>query len=152
MITKLNDIIDTLLQIILAFLFSNLILVVFLQITARNIFQVPVTWTLDLAQLIFSWCIFLGAALALRHGGHYLVDLWAKNSRFDFIPKFATYVASLAVIYVLIWHGALMSMIGLNRESLALNISEFWFYLPIPICGGLMVLFLIEKFIKGEVL
>jgi TRAP-type C4-dicarboxylate transport system permease small subunit len=150
MIAKLNSVLDRGLRSVLATLFVGLIGVVFLQVVARNVLKIPVTWTLDLAQLIFSWSIFLGAALAFRYGGHYLVDLWKKDSSFDFLPKTVTFFASCAVIYVLTWHGTIMSMIGLNRTSLALNISEFWFYLPIPLCGALMGLFLLEKLISGD--
>ncbi|MFK8036205.1 MAG: TRAP transporter small permease [Hyphomicrobiales bacterium] len=150
MIAKLNSIIDRVLQSVLATLFAGLIAVVFLQVAARNVFKIPVVWTLDLAQLIFSWCIFLGAALAFRYGGHYLVNLWKEDSRLEFMPRTVAFLASCAVIFVLTWHGTIMSMIGLNRTSLSLGISEFWFYLPIPLCGALMGLFLLEKLIKGD--
>lgn len=150
MIAKLNDVMDRILQSVLAVLFSGLIGVVFLQVVARNVLKVPITWTLDLAQLIFSWSIFLGAALAFRYGGHYLVNLWKVDSPLEFLPRTVTFLASCVVIFVLTWHGIIMSMIGLNRTSLTLNISEFWFYLPIPLCGALMGLFLLEKLMNGN--
>ncbi len=150
MLVRFNSFLDSILQVILAILFSGLITVVFMQVVARNILKIPLVWTLDLAQLIFSWCIFLGAALAFRYNGHYLVDLWKKDSSFEFLPRSAVLIASLAVVYVLTWHGIQMSLIVLNRMSLSLNISIFWFYVPIPICGALIGLFLLEKVIKGE--
>ena len=54
------------------------------------------------------------------------------------------------MIYVLTRYGVVMSMIALNRLSLSLGISEFWFYLPIPLSGALMGLFLLEKLVNGE--
>ena len=150
MIMKLNDAMDRLLRSVLAALFAGLISVVFIQVFARNVLKVPMTWTLDLAQLIFSWCIFLGAALAFRYGTHYLVNIWNEDSRFNILPRVVTFLSSCIVIFVLTWHGTIMSMIGLNRTSLALNISEFWFFLPIPICGTLMGFFLLEKLLNGD--
>ncbi|CAN0485418.1 unnamed protein product [Scytosiphon promiscuus] len=144
MLKILGDTLDRIFQMVLACLFAGLIAVVFIQVAARNILMVPMTWTLDLAQLLFSWCIFLGAAFAYRRGGHYLVNLWPKNSPLNIIPQIATYLAAAIVVFVLVWHGIVMSQIGLNRVSLALNISEFWFYLPIPICGAFIGLFTIE--------
>ena len=70
-----------------------------------------------------------------------------KDSPWQLLPKAVSFLASIAVIYVLAWHGIKMSQIGLDRLSLVLDISEFWFYLPIPICGVLMGLFLIEKLV-----
>ncbi len=150
MLKTFGDALDRIFQMVLACMFAALIIVVFMQVAARNILMVPMTWTLDLAQLLFSWCIFLGAAFAYRRGGHYLVNLWPDDSPLNIIPKVATYLAAGVVVYVLVWHGAIMSQIGLNREALSLNISEFWFYLPIPICGALIGLFTIESLLIGK--
>lgn len=144
MLNTIGDFLDKIFQWVLAGLFAGLIAVVFIQVAARNILLMPMTWTLELAQLLFSWCIFLGAAFAYRRGGHYLVNLWPANSPLNILPKVSTYLAAIIVVFVLVWHGTIMSQIGLNRVSLSLNISEFWFYLPIPICGALIGLFTIE--------
>lgn len=144
------DFIDRLVRGILALLFAGLIAVVAFQIAARNILLISSPWSLDVAQLLFSWCIFLGAGLAFRYREHYTVNLWPAHSPLDIIPAIAAFLASVAVIFVLIRHGIAMSGIGLNRLSLSLNISEFWFYLPIPVCGFLMALFQLEKLTKGE--
>lgn len=149
MLKTFGDALDRLFQTILAGLFAGLIAVVFVQVAARNILMVPMTWTLDLAQLLFSWCIFLGAAFAYRRGGHYLVNLWPDDSPLNIIPRIATILAAGVVVFVLVWHGALMSQIGLNRVSLSLNISEFWYYVPIPICGVLIGLFTLESLTSG---
>lgn len=88
--------------------------------------------------------------MAFRHGQHYIVDLWPSDSQFNILPNVITLLSSGVVIIVLIRHGAAMSLLGFNRTSLGLGISEFWFYLPIPISGILMAVFLIEKLFKGE--
>ncbi len=143
------DFIDRLLRVILAGLFAGLIAVVALQVVARNILLVPVPWSLEVAQLLFSWCLFTGAALAFRYEEHYRVDLWSSNSPLDVIPKTTALLATVIVVFVLVRHGIEMSEIGLNRMSLSLNMSEFWFYLPIPVCGLLIALFQCEKLTKG---
>ena len=91
MITAINDQIDRVLRVFLALTFAGLILVVAIQVAARNVLLVPVPWTLDIAQLFFSWCIFIGAALAFRYGQHYLVNLWPIGGRFEFVPKVAAF-------------------------------------------------------------
>ena len=145
MLTRLNSVLEGLFGTVLAGLFAGLILVVFIQVVARNILQVPMIWTLDVAQLLFSWCIFLGAALAFRKGQHYVVDIWPHTGPFNMLPAIVPVLASAVVIYVLVRNGALMSEIGLNRTSPALGISEFWFFVPIPLGGVCMALFLVEN-------
>ncbi|NJN40653.1 MAG: TRAP transporter small permease subunit [Gammaproteobacteria bacterium] len=130
---------------VLAIAFGTLIAVVFAQVFARNVLAIPLIWTLDVAQLLFAWCIFLGAAVALRWNAHYSLELvpaaWARtNSAMVLIA----HVGSVVVIAVLIVSGWAFAQIGLNRLSLALGISEFWFFLPIPLGGAAMALFLAE--------
>jgi TRAP-type C4-dicarboxylate transport system permease small subunit len=145
MLTRFNAALARIFGHVLAVLFAGLIIVVFLQVTARNILHVPMTWTLDLAQLLFAWCIFLGAAMAFRNDQHYVVDVWPKTGPLNFLPVILPILASGVVIFVLVRNGSLMSLIGTNRLSPALGISEVWFFLPIPLGGLCMALFLLEK-------
>lgn len=149
MLNRFNTALVRIFGYALSGLFAGLILVVFTQVVARNILQVPMIWTLDMAQLLFSWCIFLGAALAFRQGQHYVVNIWPQTGRFNVLPVVVPILASAIVIYVLVWNGFAMSQIGLNRTSPALGISEFWFFVPIPLGGLCMALFLLESTIEG---
>ncbi len=149
MLSRLNDRLERVFGYVLAALFASLILVVFVQVMARNVLEIPLIWTLDAAQLLFSWCIFLGAALAFRKGEHYVVDLWPADGALNWIPVILSLAASVAVIFVLVNNGVAMSGVGLNRLSPSLGISEFWFFVPIPIAGAFMALFLVERILLG---
>lgn len=141
----LNRLLEHALLGVLAAAFAALIAVVFAQVFARNVLAMPLIWTLDIAQLLFAWCIFLGAAVALRWNAHYSLELiparWARTN--SAMVLFA-HVGSAVVVAVLITSGWAFAQIGLNRVSLALGISEFWFFLPIPLGGAAMALFLAE--------
>jgi len=150
MLSRLNDRLERAFGYVLAALFAALILVVFLQVMARNVLEIPLIWTLDAAQLLFSWCIFMGAALAFRKGEHYVVDLWPEHGGLTWIPAAVSLAVSAAVIFILVNNGAAMSGIGLNRLSPSLGISEFWFFVPIPIAGVFMALFLVERLLAGR--
>ena len=108
-IRTLNRRLDKALQMLLAVMFAYMIFVVFLQVFSRNVLEVSFIGILDIAQLLFSWSIFLGAAVALRWDTHYNLDL---------IPAH--------------WH------------KTSLQISGLWLFLPIPLGGIAMGLFLIE--------
>ncbi len=51
-----------------------------LQVLTRNVLRIPMLWTSDVAQLLFAWLIFVGAAIGLRQGAHYDVDLLPKGN------------------------------------------------------------------------
>lgn len=148
---RLNKYLDTGLRYFLAMLFAGMIVVVFTQVFARNVLQIPMVWTLDLAQLLFSWCIFIGAALALRWDAHYVLDLmpdhWVKGRT---SLKLLAHVGSVVVILVMLINGVIFTQMGMTRFAPALGISEFWFFLPIPLSAALMIPFLCEQ-IPGDI-
>ena len=129
--------------------FALLIATVTLQVASRNLFKVPIIWTLDVAQLLFSWLIFLGAAVAFRRGGHYAIDIipehWAGISAG---VNLVGIVLSGLVIFVLVYFGWDFTRIGLTRTAPALEISEAWYFLPIPLGGAMMAFFLVESSLK----
>ncbi|MCB2100765.1 MAG: TRAP transporter small permease [Rhodobacterales bacterium] len=145
MLRALNRGLEWLLTRLLTTCFGALIAVVFIQVFARNVLVLPQIWTLDVAQLLFAWCIFIGAAVALRWDAHYTLDLFpdhwtAPRALFRVIG----HVGSVIVVWVLIAPGWTFAQIGLNRFAPAIGISEFWFFLPIPLGGLAMALFLAE--------
>lgn len=150
MLTRIVDAVERAVSWALAALFAALICVVALQVLARNVFEMPMIWTLDLAQLLFSWCIFVGAAVAWRRGAHYEVNLWPGSGPAAAVPRVASVIAAAAVIAVLLVHGVRMTRIATVRESQSLGISELWFFLPIPLGAALMALFLVERLARGR--
>ena len=132
-------------EALLAAGFAALILTVGLQVLARNVLKIPIIWTGDVAQLLFGWLIFLGAACAYRRGAHYTVDLlpeaWDAGRRMLDLLGFAL---ALVVIHVLIVHGWTLAEIRRSGTVQSLGISRFWMFLPIPVSGALMALFWLE--------
>lgn len=126
-------------------MFLCLIVAVALQVLARNVLQAPMLWTSDVAQLLFSWLIFVGAAIGFRKGAHYAIDLLPRSN-----PLLQTFLdwlgvlAALAVIYILVFKGWNLTMIRSSGEIQSLGVSRLWLYLPIPVSGALMALYLVE--------
>ena len=123
-----------------------------MQVLARNLLGLPLIWTLDVAQLLFTWLIFVGAAVAFRKGAHYYVDLvpdrWAKTR---IVLDVVGLVAAAIVAWVLILNGADLVQIRSTGTIESLNISGLWVFLPIPIGGLLILLFLIEAALQLRV-
>ena len=149
MVTQLANAIERLCLIVLSLGFAGLIVTVAIQVLARSVFLIPIIWTLDVAQLLFSWMIFLGAAVAYRRGGHYVVDLvpahWRGPAR---AIRALSGVLSLIVLIVLLRFGWQFMLIGLNRQAQSLPISEAWYFAPIPLGAALMLFFSLEALVK----
>ncbi|WP_163272166.1 TRAP transporter small permease [Chelativorans alearense] len=145
MLTRISNAIIKVTEFGLWIGFLVLVVTVGLQVGVRNIFKLPLIWTLDLAQLLFSWLIFIGAAVAFRRGAHYMVDIWPEDwARFRAVLDIIAIAAAAVVIYVLIVHG--WTLVDIRRTSTvaSLGISHSWMFLPMPLSGGLMLIFLAE--------
>lgn len=130
--------------------FLALMITVGLQVVARNLLGLPLIWTLDVAQLLFSWLVFVGAAIAFRRGAHYVVDIWPEDSvRLDLALRIVGAVAASVVVYVLVRYGWAMVAIRHSSEIQSLGISRAWMFLPIPLGGAVMALFLLETMVAS---
>lgn len=125
--------------------FAALIITVALQVIARNILKLPMIWTGDLALLLFTWLIFIGAATGLRKGAHYVVDLLPMHR--PVVRLFAGIIAILAgmaVSWLMASHGWTLARMRASGEIQSLGISRFWIYLALPVSGYLMALYILE--------
>ncbi|RST83887.1 TRAP transporter small permease [Aquibium carbonis] len=149
MLKRFNDLVTLAVETALGVGFLALIGTVALQVVARNLLGLPFIWTLDLAQLLFSWLVFVGAAVAFRRGAHYTVDLWPENSpRIDRVLQAISLLGAVVVVFVLLRYGWNLTRIRWSGSVQSLGISRGWMFVPIPLSGALMLLFLIE-FLSG---
>jgi len=146
MVSRLASTLSRWVEVGLWLAFAALIITVGLQVFARNVLRVPLIWTLDVAQLLFSWLIFVGAAIAYRKGAHYTVDVIPARWRSAGIAlEVVGVLAALLVIYVLVVPGWTNVLIRSTGSISSLDISLMWTVLPLPISGLLMLVFLIER-------
>lgn len=125
--------------------FAGLIVTVALQVIARNILKLPMIWTSDMALLLFTWLIFVGAATGLRRGAHYVVDfLPMHRPPVLLFAGIVTVLAGAVVSWLLITHGGTLARMRASGEIQSLGISRYWIYLALPASGYLMALYTLE--------
>jgi len=61
-------------EAIIIFLFAIMVLVVFLQVVARYVFNSPPSWTEELARYCQVWIVILTSSVCIRKGTHLAVD------------------------------------------------------------------------------
>ena len=145
LLRSFNCKLDSVLRWLLSGAFAMMIIIVFVQVVNRNIIGVSLVWTLDVAQLMFSWCIFIGAALALRWNEHYVLDLLPKKWKVaNSVVTVFSHIAVTIVVAVLGYNGWFFAEMGFNRIAPGLEIVEFWYFLPIPLGAAAMACFLAE--------
>jgi len=146
MLKRFNDLLEFAVTAAIAVAFAGMVATVALQVIARNILKMSMIWTLDVAQLLFAWCIFLGAAVALRQGRQYVLTLLPERfARTNAAIGLFAFAASVVVVWVMIQAGFDMAERAGRRTKPSLGLSEFWFYVAIPLGGIVSASFLLEQ-------
>ena len=128
-----------------------LAVVVFLQVFNRFVLKAPLAWSEDLAMLLFQWVVFLGAAIGVRRLRHFGIDLVVKKLPARMHRTIALMVPFIVGIVALTMITEGLHLLTFNRARAAyatMDLSYLWAYLPIPVSGCLMILYLVLQEIQ----
>ncbi|MBL4811797.1 MAG: TRAP transporter small permease [Rhodobacteraceae bacterium] len=109
----------------------------------------PIIWSIDLAQLLFIWLCFIGAARALRQRAHLGVDLLIRmlGMRQRLWVESAIAVLTLAFFAVLTYQGYMLTLLNLEREFGNSGLSYGWVTIAVPAgCIMLSISILVNLF------
>ena len=122
-----------------------LTVIVFLQVFNRFILKTPLAWSEDLAMLLFQWVAFLGAAIGVKRIRHFGIELVVKQLPKKIQRKIELVVPILMGILALTMITEGIRLIGFNKNRIysSMDLSYIWAYLPIPVSGCLMILYLV---------
>lgn len=127
---------------IAAVLLAIEIVVLFMGIVARYVFQHPLVWTDEFNSILFLWLGTLGSAIALRRWEHMRMTTFASM-----LPAaWQEYLSGIALSVVIVFLLLLMppSFEHVQTEagviSPSLEISMFWRAAAMPVGIGLMII------------
>lgn len=111
------------------------------QVVTRFVFGVPSTWSEVITRSSMIWSVFLGVAVAFRHGAMISVDVIqnALPRRFGLALFLAANLASLLFFSILFWQGWLMTQRVVPQRLAALEVSIAWVYAALPV-GSVFIL------------
>lgn len=129
--------------VLVAILFPSLVIVTFLQVVFRYVFNQPLPWTEEFAINLFVWVAFIGSAIAVAKKGHYGLEL-LKN-RLRPTPRFLADVMigliSAAFLLIVIVYGTEV-VLETSHTMTTLPLSMQWFFSAVPAGAVLMLLHL----------
>lgn len=117
------------------------------QVVMRYVFGAALTWSEELALLLFSWIVLLMSALGVREGFHVRMDLLAGHLP----PRAAGALAHLIQLGVLaaglflLRHGWRYFVETRGSVSAAIAYPIELLHLAAPVGGALIVLFALER-------
>ncbi|MFD1781561.1 TRAP transporter small permease [Fredinandcohnia salidurans] len=111
----------------------------------------PISWSVEFAQVLFVWAIFLGANRCLREDKHISVDFLTKKLPLK-ISLGIDILMNLLVLAFLIflgYYGILLSVENSERMINNLSLSYSLVTLSVPIGSILMIITILVK-LKGK--
>ena len=122
-----------------------LAVIVFLQVFNRFVLKAPLAWSEDLAMLLFQWVAFLGAAIGVKRMRHFGIELVVKKLPERIHRKIERILPIFIGVVALTMITQGIQLIGFNKNRIysSMDLSYIWAYLPIPVSGCLMILYLV---------
>jgi len=130
---------------------SMIFVIICFAVFTRYLLNYVPSWSEEVPRYLLVWISYLGAALAVKYKEHISLDVF-----FNLMPVRARQVGHLILNVLIGAVGVIMLVFGIGlvrqfgddlMESIA--VKNIWFYLAMPISGGLMVLFIIQDTWKG---
>lgn len=123
---------------------------IFLQIVSRVLISSSFTWTEELSRFLMIWVIFLGAGFSFQSGAHVGVEFFVERLPKKFQKATSVLILIISIIFLLVMliKGIELCERTMNQTSTALNIPMGIVYLVFPISAVLMIVNIIDVFVK----
>lgn len=131
------------------FLYIGIVFFVFLAAVMRWV-GFPLSWSVEFAQLLFVWAIFVGANRTLRERKHITVDIFTKllPEKIRKSVEIFTKLVVLAFLIFLMIYGFQLSAENSVRQINNLPLSYSFITLAVPIGSLLMFITTVSQIIE----
>jgi TRAP-type C4-dicarboxylate transport system permease small subunit len=125
---------------IIAVLVALLTAITFAQVAARYVLGDPLIWSEEASRYLFVWVCMIGAALAIREGGHFGLDLLIRRvpALKPVLGPIVTAVTSVFLV-ILLKTGIDETNLAAMQFAMTFPMRMQWAYLALPIGAGLML-------------
>ena len=132
----------TALEVFAAVLVLAEIIVLFSGVVSRYVFHIPLVWADELASTLFLWLSMMGAVVALRRGAHMRMTAVVSklSNEKQALVEVIGIVASLAFLVMFLWPAWEYASDEAIITTPALEISNMWRAIAIPLGCALMVI------------
>ncbi len=149
----LNDIEGHICRALLVFF----VVLLFIQILARELFEYSFAWSEELATYMFVWFVFFGASYAAKLGAHNRVTFQFKILPKKFVPWVEGFAdlfwLSFNVYFIYLSADFVFNKVNPLWKSQTLGVPMRYFYLIFPIAFTLMSIRILQvnyyKLVKG---
>ena len=152
MLQKLDKILTTAEEAIMAFGLFSASIILFINVVLRYGFSAGLHWAEEFVRFAIMWIVFLGSSAVARRGAHLSVSALVDSVK----PKTAKIIAVFTYLFTIGFTGFMavygweltMKFKKLGQVSPSLMIPIYLIYISIPIGGALMTVRFVQLFVK----
>lgn len=121
------------------------VILVFVQVIMRSVFNYSLSWSEELSRYIFIWQTWLGASTALKYNEHIKVELifsFVKNKKIQNVVRFLANIIWFLFSLFLAYNGweLVQSMIARNALSSGMRVPLAFIYVTLPFSSFIICL------------
>jgi TRAP-type C4-dicarboxylate transport system permease small subunit len=141
---------DRILGIVISIFTVLMVLIAGAQILFRAVFNMPLSWSEEVATYLFVWWVYMGAMLAVRSKSHLGIDV--------FVRRLPPLLAKINILFIyLCMFGFLVFMFKLGIFLVKSTMNDLTpvtgfpvgiIFLIQPLCAICMIIFIIEILIE----
>jgi TRAP-type C4-dicarboxylate transport system permease small subunit len=144
---------DDLEENLLLLLLSVSVVVIFMQVVMRYVFQSSLSWSEELGRYIFIWFTWLGTGYAVRRRRHLRIEIMSDlfGERGRLVLEILAMIVWCAFSVFLVDKGFVITAMVWRRGQLtaAMEIPTALAYAAIPVGSALMALRLVDEIIRS---
>jgi len=135
---------NKLLEYFVSTLMILMTVIVLMQIIFREFFNISIFWTFEVSSFMFTWIIFLGAAIGFMRKSHFSISLMVEKFSPKIIKFFDNFVIIVVTIFlvVVIKYGWDLMISTRYQISPSLRVPMSIIYSVIPFGSSIMLLYL----------
>lgn len=121
------------------------------QVVTRFVFSSPSTWSEVITRSAMIWSVFLGVAVAFRHGAMIAVEVIQQKlpPRLGLALFLISNAMSVIFFSILFWQGWAMTERVVNQKMAALDISISWAYAALPVGSVFIIIAVLAAMIRA---
>jgi TRAP-type C4-dicarboxylate transport system permease small subunit len=129
--------------------------ILFAGVIWRYVFVDPLSWTDEIARVLFVWLSFVGAAVGIKRGIHSAVNIFEARLSLRWQQVSALFAAAVMAVMagVLVYTGAAETIVSAKEVLPVTSLSRAWQFAAVPISGLLMLIYLVpvtRQVLRGE--
>lgn len=147
MLKKTNDTLYGITNTVAILMFIGMIVLSMVQVFCRYVLKISLSFTEELARFLFIWVTFLGTAMAQKKHQHVRMELLLERlpAKAAAGLRLTGNLAAVIIYLIMIGSGFVVISKTMAQASAALNLPMGIVYAAVPVCGVLMILFMLGE-------